>query len=828
METSLNMAATALEQFMAYEFKNCLTELSKIKSKNPQEKDIFRLLNNFAVTEYVSEKNRKVQDFLNKIEDIIQENKPKAVPTSNTKQSKGSRKVSGPTEEEISDKNSNDAEDDMILKYNHAVALYHAGKKLRSLEAVNALFLNQEVVFDYVVIKISCLCLELALMAKDFSKVQKILEFFDKNTTSASLDISNEGEEPQKSENEKEGPPKKFSESNSLILPAEVYKQGDRPRVNSRMEFGIITLIYKIQVCIYNGNFDIAARKMSELETQFNEFISYLKSLSTLKSTGSDKQKSANDSKYNEMISERLQGYMHMMFKHLKACLAYHYNDTKKCIQILATPSSFDKFDNPKMFSSPYELFLQYNNLGCVHFKENKYNLACFYLTKAVNVLQKQLKPESMSNMSNVEECSKNKYESALFLTYSSKAHYVLYNLGTALFKSKKYNETIEIFSSISDKMVDHPKFWYNFGLTYLSKYHKLLNENFQQRKSNLYETVLDQHNSTLEEDKIVDTSKLKRTEEPPPETKDAYHYTRFVMNSKDLNATPLEEEIGAPSTISNKHALKYEQYYKIHEASGAQVGPTALRACLEKARNCFRSCLVIINKMKGQTKDDKSGNFFNMKTSEYAYKEGEKDATEKDEKYRSDEHVPIQTLQARHQEILQSVHVHLAYTSLCLGEINSAINYARDAISLPNQSEENKYLCLMYLVEAYCHLGNAKEALHKINQMNIGQTIMTAARNVLGINQAYFADSIPNKTVIFTNLTTIHLLNNNINGAQDALKNAFPVDKNPLPPLPLLNLKIYFHLRNGQPYQALQLLKRKRILNTSTSSNKILLKIAK
>lgn len=47
----------------------------------------------------------------------------------------------------------------MILKYNHAVALYHAGKKSRALEAVNALFMNQEVVFDYVVIKISCLCL---------------------------------------------------------------------------------------------------------------------------------------------------------------------------------------------------------------------------------------------------------------------------------------------------------------------------------------------------------------------------------------------------------------------------------------------------------------------------------------------------------------------------------------------------------------------------------------------------------------------------------------------------------------------------------------------
>ena len=82
---------------------------------------------------------------------------------------------------------------------------------------------------------------------------------------------------------------------------------------------------------------------------------------------------------------------------------------------------------------------------------------------------------------------------------------------------------------------------------------------------------------------------------------------------------------------------------------------------------------------------------------------------------------------------------------------------------------------------------------------MNIGQNILVAARNILGINQVYFNESISNKTVIFTNLTTIHLLNNNFHGAQEALKNAFPPDKNPLPPIPLLNLKIYFHLRNGK-----------------------------
>jgi hypothetical protein len=80
------MAATALEYYMTPDYKNCLryrqfvritvillslphpSELAKIKSnKNSQDKGFFRILNNIAVAEYVSDKNRKVNDFLNKM-----------------------------------------------------------------------------------------------------------------------------------------------------------------------------------------------------------------------------------------------------------------------------------------------------------------------------------------------------------------------------------------------------------------------------------------------------------------------------------------------------------------------------------------------------------------------------------------------------------------------------------------------------------------------------------------------------------------------------------------------------------------------------------------
>ena len=51
-----------------------------------------------------------------------------------------------------------------------------------------------------------------------------------------------------------------------------------------------------------------------------------------------------------------------------------------------------------------------------------------------MNLLQKQMKPvDGLKNLGSIEDSSRNKLESALYLTYSSKIHYVLYNLGTVM-----------------------------------------------------------------------------------------------------------------------------------------------------------------------------------------------------------------------------------------------------------------------------------------------------------------------------------------------------------------------------------------------------------
>jgi len=175
--------------------------------------------------------------------------------------------------------------------------------------------------------------------------------------------------------------------------------------------------------------------------------------------------------------------------------------------------------------------------------------------------------------------------------------------------------------------------------------------------------------------------------------------------------------------------------------------------------------------------------------------------------------------------DILQSALIHLTYISLCLGEINSAANFAKEALDLPFLSEENKFLCLMYLVEFHCTIGNNQDALNWINKVGLSQTIQLGARNILGNSVCHFSYNMNNKVIIYTNLAMVHIMNNNINGAQNAINIAVTnLENNTHIPIPLLNLMIYVHIKNDNYVGALQLLKRRRILQNT----KILLKIMK
>lgn len=87
------------------------------------------------------------------------------------------------------------------------------------------------------------------------------------------------------------------------------------------------------------------------------------------------------------------------------------------------------------------------------------------------------------------------------------------------------------------------------------------------------------------------------------------------------------------------------------------------------------------------------------------------------------------------------------------------------------------------------------------MNSANVNQLLITSARNVLGINHTHIMDKLSSKIVIYTNLATVHILNNNFTGAQNALNIVLNnLDPNSLQvPIPILNLLVYLNLRIGK-----------------------------
>lgn len=90
---------------------------------------------------------------------------------------------------------------------------------------------------------------------------------------------------------------------------------------------------------------------------------------------------------------------------------------------------------------------------------------------------------------------------------------------------------------------------------------------------------------------------------------------------------------------------------------------------------------------------------------------------------------------------------------------------------------------------------------MSQITALNLNQTILTSARNVLGVNQACLLKGFSSKVVIYANLATAHLLNNNLSAAQIALDTALGNIDPTLQqtPTPILNLLVYLNLKLGE-----------------------------
>jgi len=622
-------------------------------------------------------------------------------------------------------------------------------------------------------------------------------------------DLDDESDSPPQSSvdvTSQEKSEKDIKNYNSLIFGSEIYKHGTAPLTFCRQEFNFILSIYQINFLLSMKELELSKEKLSITQ-------GLLHNLSKLIKEGKD-EKGDIYGKFVPSLSPYINRHAHILFSFAEAHYAYQISSYAECMKTLNTIEILTFSDQEILSYTAFQL----NNMGCCHLKMKKYSLAAYYLSKALNILQKLSKESSTENK---------KYDRLLNINAIQFYPIVLHNYALAALQTNKKNDAIDAYSSLAEFWPDNAKVWYRTGLCHINRAEEILAENQSQKKNGIYQALLDVPNYTalVEEEKLEQT-KSKKTEDI--EHKENPYYTRYTLQPRESTFQKSEEEF--ISTTGTKFVSQTSEINKGNDGTPPNLTDKELKMHFEKASKCFRNAVLISKKKKAKLQKEQSVeiSFYSQESTEVSTNEYEIGVTEEEKERKSVISVKPKNNLKEYQDILQSSLVYLAYSSLSLGEINNTINYAKECLDLPFINEENKYICLMYLVEAYCFLGNQKEALNQMNSANVTQTILTVARNALGINQAYFNKNLSSKVVIYTNLATAHILNGNLTGAQNAINIALSNIDPYLTtvPISLLNLMIYLNLKLDKPETALQILKRRRVINSG--NNKLLLRIVK
>ena len=133
---------------------------------------------------------------------------------------------------------------------------------------------------------------------------------------------------------------------------------------------------------------------------------------------------------------------------------------------------------NDLVYQKTYQTHPQFyfNNLGLVHMKLKKYNMAIYYLSKAVKFLERS-NDKTLTHPSLAKNPKINPNEH-LNNTSSQKSYEIIFNYGLALFKSGKHYEAFKCFEKVSLGLLkQNPKLWYYMSLCCL----KLNKDLFQQ-----------------------------------------------------------------------------------------------------------------------------------------------------------------------------------------------------------------------------------------------------------------------------------------------------------------------------------------------------------
>eukprot|EP00357_Protocruzia_adherens_P016270 CAMPEP_0114992062 /NCGR_PEP_ID=MMETSP0216-20121206/11730_1 /TAXON_ID=223996 /ORGANISM="Protocruzia adherens, Strain Boccale" /LENGTH=750 /DNA_ID=CAMNT_0002355481 /DNA_START=25 /DNA_END=2277 /DNA_ORIENTATION=+ len=644
-------------------------------------------------------------------------------------------------------------EDYPHVKYNKAVLLFQLQHLQEAYDILNDLFRKIEPIDDLLAIKIAFLFLECTFLNEDAEKTRSVFKFLSSVRSSPYfLESAKEGDDAGAKSDSKQGD-SDAQESFPTLMVNGYLNRSEKPLFINESEFSFLVNWYKSRFHIGQGDFGDAKEAIKLCGKKWDALSGVKGMTETLRSQGK------------------------AMIQMVKAKIAFCEEKYPKAVKVLnelqvvsqghktSVVSASCFLPKDEIGSSYTHPIYHLTNLGLIHIELEKPKLALFYFSKAFNCIPKTV--AVAQGVHSTTNCITN-YLSHRRAELSA-------NTGLALIASDKPVEAFTYLKVAIGYFKENPWLWYRLAQCCIAKHQLDSTEKYNDQHRELYAaTALDQRGGCVELFSAENTQDKKRIP--------TSHYSmRYQL----------------PTTT--RELLEDDEEHKLGGATDDE-SPDSLMT-LELAAKCLRNTL---NLMK--TKFSYSVKLLKPTKSTFDI----------------DDNSPIEIESARMDSLYQSTCLNLAYVCLSLNETAGCIKHCQKLLKIENVNDEYRSCAVMYLLESYCAEGRTADALTLIQENSHSFEMEARKTGIMDTNHQKINTDISMQVALYINVASVHLCNKNIPTALEVLKKAMAtlgLNESSLTekiPVPVLNLLIYIYLAQGKTTEALQLVKRRRLLSQS------------
>lgn len=408
---------------------------------------------------------------------------------------------------------------------------------------------------------------------------------------------------------------------------------------------------------------------------------------------------------------------------------------------------------------------MYFNNMCCIHFAINKYNLALFYSRKALE--------ENISVMKSLPPMEKfNNQQSGrpLQTLAVNKRSEIVYNMGISLLFADKPAAAFECLMEAQSLYQCNPRFWLRLAECCVAVCQQLRNE----------------HQS----------SRNKKSE-----------FIRGV-----LGASVHRKLVVSPT--------------KDHLKQRSQEGQSAAMpaATLEFANICLTNALLLLppeSQMEAAMEKYKQLYKTKLANANGDEKEGIKNTLQNQISVEAPPGRPLQTVEAYSLRV--SILACHAYVTLGLGDYNRSLQFSERLLKQKHPSGPHKFLAHMYRAESLIKLDKLSEAITELNPENLSAMEGFDEQLAESKSMKPFPKSISEaRSMFLLNLASAHALKAEFDKSKQILRqlvaNKIPAQINSQAVL----LSVYIELRTGNVPVALNLLKRGEVFQSGRLIDRI------